>query len=179
MRSTILLLAFNTLLCGPLAVAEEELTSENRHLYDPYSEAIGRAAEVVLYEGLPHPQSESALYQRERKSKRNIKLYGHSFYARTLALSEEHADQLKQLFTEPTSFSPFAGKFCGGFHPDYCVEYRDGKRVYRVLLCFGCHEVKFFGEKKFFHCDLRDKPYSTLKSLLESYRQSRPKPADD
>src|SRR5262249_3316064 len=60
------------------------------------------------------------------------------------------------------------------FHPDYCAEWQDGKDVYQVLICFGCHEVKCYGPKVDLYCDINSEAYKEFEKVLKPYRKNRP-----
>jgi hypothetical protein len=151
-------------------------TDTNFDNYKSLAAAIAKADKMVLYEGLPHPLSEGKLLDEELKMKKTVRLHGFPFYARSLQLKERDAKELTKLFTDPNSFKPYRGpKKCGGFHPDYCIEWRVGKEVYQGLLCFGCHEAKVFGPKKELYCDIGKEAYDKFKEVLQPYRKHRPK----
>ncbi|MEI8379822.1 MAG: hypothetical protein WCJ09_06825 [Planctomycetota bacterium] len=44
---------------------------------------------------------------------------------------------------------------CGGFHPDWCVEFIAGQDVYQVLVCFGCREARLYGPMNEVFSDLK------------------------
>src|SRR6516165_3185263 len=85
-------------------------------------EGVKKANKVVLYEGLPHQFFDKDLLEQELKNKKTVKVHDYPFYAETLALKDEDAKRLTELFCAADSFAKFRGpKRCGGFHPDYCV----------------------------------------------------------
>jgi hypothetical protein len=138
--------------------------------------AIDKATRVVLYEGLPHQTWEAKALAQELKSQKTVKLHDFPFYQETLSLEKQDTKDLTALLTRAGSLRPFSGaKLCGGFHPDYCVEWHLGKEVYRVLICFGCHEVKLHGPKTSVYCDVEDKALAGLQRLLKPYRKNRPR----
>src|SRR5262249_38836674 len=93
----------------------------------------------------------------------------------TLTLKEEDAKKLTELFCAADSFEKYRGpKKCGGFHPDYCIEWQDGKDVYQVLVCFGCNEVKCYGPKSDLHCDVKKEAMEQFAKILKTYRKNRP-----
>ena len=138
-------------------------------------EGVKKANKVVLYEGLPHQFFDKDLLEQELKNKKTVKVHDYPFYAETLALKDEDAKRLTELFCAADSFAKFRGpKRCGGFHPDYCVEWQDGKGVYHVLVCFGCHEVKCYGPKVDLYCDINNDAYKEFEKVLKPYRKNRP-----
>jgi hypothetical protein len=153
-------------------------TDTNFDNHKPLAAGIAKADRVTLYEGLPHEASESG--QQELKTKKTVRLHGYPFYAEPLALKESDGKRLTDLVTEASSFAPYRGpKKCGGFHPDYCVEWRVGDEVYRCLVCFGCQEVKLYGPKADLYCDVSQPAYAKLGELLRPYRKQRPKARDE
>lgn len=141
----------------------------------PYLEAVRRADKVILYEGLPHPSYEKEVLAEEKKNKSVRELHGQPFYEAPLDLSAEVAKQLRELLGHAATYEPFEGeKKCGGFHPDYAVEFTLGADRYLAQICFGCKEVKLFGPNVKTRHDLSKGPCEKLKKLLENYRKNRP-----
>jgi hypothetical protein len=144
------------------------------------ADGITRAEKVVLYEGLPHQLFEKSLLDEELRTKKTIKVEGFPFYEEPLDLKEEHAKELTRLVSDAKSFQPHTeDKKCGGFHPDYLVEWRKGDEVYQCLTCFGCHEVKIAGPKVALHFDLVNEVQDRLTEVLKSYRKNRPAAKDE
>jgi len=139
---------------------------------------IVNADRVTLHEGLPHPSDESKAFENEKKAKQTVELDGHSFYHKALDLKEEDAGKLKRLLGDSSSFEPFSGeKKCGGFHPDYAVEWSLGGEVHRCLICFGCHEALVSGPAGSARYDIQRDAFDRLKAMLTPYRRNRPAPA--
>jgi hypothetical protein len=162
------LLACLLLLRYPLWVS----TDMSKH--DPLATFAGEADSVVLWEGLPHQNSEAVLYHQELQ-KATVRFHGWRFYAQPLELKAEDARRLTALFCGKSSFQKYRGeKKCGGFHPDWCVEWRNGHEVCRALLCFGCSEMKAFGPWAALHCDINRGAYIQFERLLEGYQKNRP-----
>jgi hypothetical protein len=136
---------------------------------------LGKAKKVVLHEGLPHQTWEAKLLETELKTKKTVKLNDFPFYQVSPSLTDDAAKELTALFRRAGSLKPYAGpKRCGGFHPDYAVDYCVGTEVYRVLICFGCHEVKFYGPKTSVHCDVSNRALDELQTILKPYQKNRP-----
>ena len=160
-----------TVLAGIALCKAEPETDTNFENYKPLAAAIRKADRVVLYEGLPHPGWENEAYERELKSKKTVKFHDWPFYAKPLPLSEKDGKALTKVFTTASNFTEFAGeKKCGGFHPDYCIEWHVGKEIYRSLVCFGCGEVKVYGPRLQLRCD-GGKDFG---KVLKSYHNERP-----
>jgi len=136
---------------------------------------IVNADRVSLHEGLPHPFDESTVFEKEKKSKQTVELDGHSFYHKALDLKEEDAGKLRKLLADSSSFEPFSGeKKCGGFHPDYGVEWSLGGEVHRCLICFGCREASVTGPAGTTRYDIQRDAFDRLKAMLTPYRKNRP-----
>lgn len=141
-----------------------------------FAAGVGGATKAALYEGLPHPMFEKRALEQERASKATVKLNDSLFYQSTLALSDEDDRALREIVCANDTFATFSGeKKCGGFHPDYCVEWRgtDGS-TYRVLVCLGCHEAKLCGPSDVVRYDIQAAAHARLAAILTHYRMNRP-----
>jgi hypothetical protein len=129
-------------------------------------------AKLVLHEGLPHPLNDGN-YNSELKKAHYI-LKGHAFYDTQPVLSASDAVKIAELLNEQATYRPYREpKQCGGFHPDFAVEYVERQQLF--LLCFGCHEVMIFDGSAEQIFDISEHAYNTLQKLLESYQLSRPR----
>jgi hypothetical protein len=136
---------------------------------------IGRAEKLTLFEGLPHPMYEAKQLDSEKKSKPTIELDGFHFYKEPLDLKGDDARMLGDLLGRSDTFEPFLGeKKCGGFHPDYAVEWTAGGTVYRYLVCFGCGEVKVHGSDGDSRFNIAIEARKRLETILKPYRENRP-----
>lgn len=139
---------------------------------------IRGASAVTLYEGLPHQMFEREELKQELASKTTVRLHDFPFYKETLVLSEADEKALRDVVCAGNTFEPVQPgtmKMCGGFHPDYCVEWRgsDGKN-YRVLFCFGCHEADLGGPTGEVRCDVNNSAFDQMETILKPYRKNRP-----
>ncbi len=142
----------------------------------PETMTLKQSARLVLYEGLPHQMYEHQALEAEKKTKPTVTLHEFPFYRETLE-SEARRRRSPQgppgrpgLLRSPTP----AGKRCGGFHPDYAVEWSAVGQTYQALICFGCWEIKIYGPKGETIYDIRNAARDRLKPLLEPYRKNRP-----
>jgi hypothetical protein len=150
-------------------------TSTNFDNLKPLAEAIARADLVVLYEGLPHQLFDAQAMEWEIQTKQTFEDHGFRFYTEPLELKPDDAKKLTELATDPATFMQFQGeKLCGGFHPDYLIEWRVGKDVYRMQVCFGCREVQVFGPKSEVRCEMTAR--KNFAEVLKPYRKNRPVP---
>lgn len=124
----------------------------------------------------PHNGWERDLLRRELETKSHVELRVYSFYKERLRLRPGDAKRVTRLFTDGGSFMPYGGpKTCGGYHPDYGIEWRAKGEVYRGFVCFSCGEVKIYGPTSAVHCDIKHSAYKEFEKLLRPYRVNRPK----
>lgn len=131
----------------------------------------------VIFEGLPHQGWEHDLLKTEVASKKTIKIHGFHFYSKLLTPSEGDRRSLITALADEGGIVEWGGmKLCGGYHPDYTVQWRgsDGG-LYQALICFGCHEIKLYGDGMQLYADLSERTYEMLKSTLLPYGDQRPK----
>jgi hypothetical protein len=141
----------------------------------PETRTLPTADRLVLYEGLPHPMYEPQALAAERKSKATVTLHGFPLYQEPLELKPGDGERFKALLGDPRSFSPYSGeKKCGGFRPDYAVEWSAGGQVYQALICFGCFEAKIYGPGGETTYDVGRDSQGRFKELLQPYRRNRP-----
>ncbi len=138
-------------------------------------EGIHRPGEVALYEGLPSEFWEPQLRESEVNQKKTIGLYGYLFYDERLAPQGSDLEQFTKLFSDTRSFQRYrSSKVCGGYHPDYCVEWKKGDLTTRALICLECAEVQFFAPRTELYCDLSPEASRNLTRWLSSYQKNRP-----
>lgn len=144
------------------------------------AEAIAKADKVVLFEGLPHQGNEPELLKKELADKKTVQIAGYPFYAETLELKDGHGKKLTELTAGKDTFDKFGGeKKCGGYHPDYAVEFLVGADKYHALICFGCSEAIITGPKATVRCDMnKDEGYKAFAAILKEYRKNRPASKD-
>jgi hypothetical protein len=141
----------------------------------PAARTLAQAGRILLYEGLPHPMYEPRVLESEKKSKPTVDLHGFPFYRELLELKPGDVERLKALLGDPATFRPYSGeKKCGGFHPDYAVEWSAGDTVYRSLICFGCFEAKLYGPEGGTTYDVGRDVQDRFEALLQPYRKNRP-----
>ncbi|MEM1084870.1 MAG: hypothetical protein AAGI48_12230 [Verrucomicrobiota bacterium] len=139
-------------------------------------ESLAAAKKLVLYEGLPHPAKEAALFKTEASDKASITLADFHFYRKPLKTSPEITTQLKQALASPANLSEWKEKRCGGFHPDWSVSWRSGfRKKNHILICFGCQQVIYLTHDSQLRYDLKSKPFKELKELLTPLHRNRPK----
>jgi len=156
-----------------------KLTAKDLSQFTPISEGIKRAATLTLYEGLPHQHWEAQQLEKELAAKKTVRFHGYPFYERSLAISTNEVELLRRLSADTESYWSYGGeKLCGGYHPDYCLEWKDGEATYHLLICFGCDEMKLYGPKSELLLDIRTDVMKKFESVLKKHRSQRPKKSD-
>ncbi len=144
-------------------------------------DSVHDAERITVYEGLPHQNYEQETFTAEVKTKPTLLFSGFRFYTAPLVLNAPDLKELRRIMGDRSTYQAHRGeKECGGFHPDYAVEWLVEKKIYRALICFGCLEVRFYGpDGTPVSYDLRRqgnrrslKP--SLLDLLKTYRKNRP-----
>jgi hypothetical protein len=139
--------------------------------------SIAQASDVVVYEGLPHQSREAKLLAEELKTKETVELHGFPFYKQTLSISHEDQRLLATALSDTHGYrlnKKGTVKTCGGFHPDYAVNWTADGRDNCVLVCFGCCDLRVYGGEHEAIYSIRN---SRLENALQSYRQNRPEHA--
>lgn len=144
-----------------------------------FSEGIAKCDKVTIYEGLPHQMFEAKTLKQELATKETVKKGGFPFYAQPVVISAAAQAKLKKLYLAPKTFmtltEPFM-KACGGFHPDWAIEWSHGAETWLVLVCFGCSEtITWHGNTKFladFHAS--EKSEEKFRALLDPLHKQRP-----
>jgi hypothetical protein len=141
----------------------------------PLGLAVKEAKQIALFEGLPHPLYEEQQFEQEQRTKAVRKIGNYLFYQGSLILNEGDGKRLTDILGDASTLEPFKGeKKCGGFHPDYAVEFRHGNTRYSFLICFGCGEVKITGPNTNLRMDMTRDGKKRLSKVLKGYRANRP-----
>lgn len=136
---------------------------------------IPKTGVALLYEGLPSEFWEPESLVQELARTKTIKLHGYPLYEELLALQETDGEQFTALFSARPSFAKYTdGKKGGGFHADYCLEWKAGDETTHVVISLEMSEVKMYGPKSELHCDLSPEAAQNLRQLLSRYRKNRP-----
>lgn len=136
---------------------------------------IAKANSVILYEGMNRQLSESESIDRGILYKKPMILHGFAFYETPISVVDADAATLFALCGTAQTFSRYTGpKFCGGFHPDWCVEFIAGQDVYQVLVCFGCREARLYGPTNEVFSDLKKETFNAFLDVLEPLHKELP-----
>jgi hypothetical protein len=138
---------------------------------------INQATRPVVFEGLPHPGDEPGLFQAEKAAKTTALFGEYAFYRDPLEVSADDVSSLKNVLGDRSTYKAFFGeKKCGGFHPDFAVEWSHDGGTYRTMICFGCGEIivqKPGGQARY---DLGGNAKTRLMAILKPYQKNRPQP---
>jgi hypothetical protein len=137
---------------------------------------IKAAAELNIYEGLPHQSMEDDFFQKELARTESIERAGSRYYAEPVAVDDATSDKLRELASSAESFTERpvgVEKACGGYHPDWRLEWKHGNRTVAMELCFGCNDMKLYRDDELLSATEIHDPQS-LETLLNPLRTNRP-----
>ncbi len=158
-----------------LAGSQPDTREHFEQSIDPFMRAIRNCEALTLHEGLPHPRWEPELLEQELQQKETIQIHGFHFYRAPLEVKLAEKRNLRRLCSQARSFQPYSGsKFCGGFHPDWCLTWKNGDAVYQVLVCLGCQEAQIHGPTSGLWTDFAPHAAGDLKYWLAKYGRQRP-----
>ncbi|WP_193211719.1 hypothetical protein [Luteolibacter marinus] len=136
--------------------------------------AITGSKVLTVSEGLPHPAKEPHLYPAEEKRRDTRKLADFPFYKPDLKPDAGRVDRLRKLLADPGSYLEWKQKRCGGFHPDWSVNWRAGRKEIHALICFGCQDIIIAGPDQQLRYGLSPAAFKQLQSELIPLRSKRP-----
>lgn len=172
MLRTITLLA-SILLVGHLSASD--WTPPSKEASSKIRLAIKDSAHVYIHEGLPHHRAKPEILAKELRRKDTATIGSFHFYTPSVAVT--HPEILQHILWSSDSILVYRGfmKACGGFHPDFAVEWfdADGSRYY-ALICFGCGEIVYSDGKSDYLYELEDGPREILRNALIPYSKKRP-----
>lgn len=168
------------LLLAGISLAEEKPRQSHDHANDnpeekakveEYKHIFGAAKEIIIYEGLPHPEEEEELLKVESKRNDTVRIppLDEAFY--TPAVEAVNADAIIKLLSGSDGIRINHPKKCG-FHSDYCIQFKHQEATYRAFVCFGCGELLVMKGESGVTFSFND---VELKKLLTVYDKKRPK----
>lgn len=164
-----------------LAFGEESqpLTGSAVIHWRQFTGTIKSAKKVVVYFGTPRRS-----YRDSKPVEPTIMIHDFEFYKEPQEASREIAAKLTALVSDPASFSDYRGmKFCGGFHPDMCIEWQfeeQGQRWHqRAFACLGCHEWRLVDTLSAVHTDMTKTASDEVVQIARSLRSEVPKKEPD
>ena len=142
----------------------------------PADRSIAAAPMITLFEGLPRPDTEPDAFKAAKDGTVPVIERGeYSFYEEPLRLNTEEQATLRRILGDPKTYTKWAGeKKCGGFHPDYAVEWQDGDHMRTTMICFTCSELKVRGPDGEHRYDITPAAREPLRALLGDRRKHRP-----
>jgi len=159
----------------PEPEAKEAAAPARAALDEAFVKLLKDAEKATLYEGLPHQRHESALLKQEKAAKKTLDFGDFTFYQEPFEVKDTDFKALKAILSSPETFRPYSGeKGCGGYHPDYFVEWYAEGEICRVYLCFGCGEAKVVGPNGETKYDLDSAGRVKLEDVLFAYHKNRP-----
>jgi hypothetical protein len=162
----------------PEVAVEEEPPPATDTNFDRLADILGgisSAGEVLLYEGLPSEFWEPELRARELRQKETVRLQGYPFYDEAQQMPATDAAALTVLLSARESFARYnSRKSCGGFQPEYCLEWTTGEAGTQALISLECGEVKLYGPRGELYCDLAAAAVQKLKQVLSPYQKNSP-----
>ena len=103
-------------------------------------------------------------------------MQGYPFYQEPLEVTPDDLAVVQTTLGDPANYVVHYGgeKKCGGFHPDYAVEWQVSGTAYLVLVCFGCGEMMVVNQFSDARYDMDPYAREQLRSILKPYRKNRP-----
>ena len=128
---------------------------------------VSASGELTVFEGLPRAtDDELAKIKNDNKT---IEIDGWYFYAQPLPTKPSTVEKLRSTLVNYQSFQPYSGgKFCGGFHPDFCVEWKTSGKTHNLLVCLTCFESVYItptGKTRF---DFNDAAWKSFTQIAVS-----------
>jgi hypothetical protein len=139
-------------------------------------DALLTSKTLTLSEGLPHPAKEAAAFAREEKRRDTLTLADFKFYKPELKPDPARDQRLRQIISDPASLAMWTQKRCGGFHPDWSVNWRSGRKDIHALVCFGCKELMILSPEQQLRYNLTPAAFKKLQAELVPLRAKRPGP---
>lgn len=123
------------------SLEDDDVRQAGRAMVRLLMRRIGGTGSVVIEEGVARGvDDETLLAMAGRKEVRRTG--GFWYHAEPLRCSPASAARLTALVIDPANLAgPGGGKFCGGFHPDLRLDYRNAGVT--VLVCFGCRDIRY------------------------------------
>jgi hypothetical protein len=146
---------------------------------DSFRKAVSAIPDLQVFEGLPDPKTEPALFARESAREDVMRIGEFLFYKKPLEMSGAETAELRAVFDPGNPFSPGGGQDpCGRFHPDYVLVWKsDGSSLY-AQVGLGCQEIEAGGGSVRIHRYIPPDIYARLNRVLGKYSVNRPQSAN-
>jgi hypothetical protein len=157
---------------APRADPPKDVSTDFRRLRSVL-EGLGKPEEIAVYPGLPSEFWEPQLREDEASRNPTTRRQGYVFYDDRRELAGEAAGRIVAILTSERSYQRRrAAKKCGGYDPDYCIEWKSNGETTSILICLECGEVKLIGPRAELYCDLSPESGEDLGACLKPYRKS-------
>lgn len=137
--------------------------------------ALRNAKKVTITEGLPHPAKEPHLFPTEEKRRDTRKIAEFPFYKPDIKPDAARAARLKALLSDPKSFLEWKQKRCGGFHPDWSINWKSGRKSVNALVCFGCKDIMIVTADQQLRYGISPGAFKKLQAELLPLQSKRPR----
>ncbi|MES2595268.1 MAG: hypothetical protein V4662_08030 [Verrucomicrobiota bacterium] len=128
---------------------------------------------AVIYRGLPHQMWAKNKLWHDLFTTSNHLSGGYRFYNTSVPASDVLRSSITAAIRSVLLYQPYRGpKRCGGYHPDFCFEWRSARGIFYALPCLGCHEIILIGDGTEVHCDLQNVPGNALETLVNQLNET-------
>ena len=140
-----------------------------------FRKAVSATPDLQVFEGLPDPKTEPALFEKENGKSDVMRVGNFSFYKHPLEMSKTEIAELRALFNPGNPFSPGGGDDpCGKFHADYLLLWKSGESTYYAQIGLGCEEIEAGGPAGRLHRYIPPDIYGRLDRVLGKHTVNRP-----
>ncbi|MEO6567711.1 MAG: hypothetical protein ABIO94_03030 [Opitutaceae bacterium] len=131
---------------------------------------LKNAKSIVVYVGTERRRAIDP-----KPTEATVEIADFEFLREPLKVGPESAQKLTSIVSDSRSFLDYRGmKFCGGFHPDLCIEWQfeqDGQRWHkRAFVCLGCHEWRLIDKLSAVHTDMSEESAAELTKVVHEVR---------
>ena len=145
---------------------------------DSFRKAVSAISGLQVFEGLPDPKTEAALFAKESARSDVMSVGGGKFYKQPLELGKAEIAELRAVFNPGNPFSPGGGDDpCGRFHADYLLLWKSGESTYYAQIGLGCEEIEAAGPSFRIHRYIPPDIYARLDRVLGKHDVHRSQPS--
>ncbi len=157
--------------------AEPEFSDSDLRSLNSLWESLVDVTNLKIYEGLPHPFWDKALFESEKEKMLTVTLHGERFYASANPVTPSSQGKIVRTLQSTDIYLPMemSPKQCGGFHADFALVWEYAKRQYCMMVCFGCSEIRAHGTDFSIETDLSEAGRHRLREILEEFSEKRPR----
>jgi len=146
---------------------------------DSFRKTVSTIPDLQVFEGLPDPTTEPALFARESTRPDVMRIGNFSFYKDPLPMGEADMAALRAVFNPGNPFAPGGGEDpCGRFHPDYLLVWKSKEATCYAQIGLGCQEIHAVGPAGQLHRYIPPPIYAQLDRVLGKMVVHRPGPTE-